>query len=109
MIAGGTGITPMIQIIRAALRNPNDTTKVSLIYANVNEEDILLRDELESLKKAHPKRFNLYYVLNNPPASWNGGVGFVTKDQIAQQFPSPDTPRTKLLICGPPPMVNAMK
>ena len=43
MIAGGTGITPMLQIIRAALKNPLDRTKLSLIYANVNVEDILLR------------------------------------------------------------------
>jgi len=109
MIAGGTGITPMIQIIRAALRNSSDKTKVSLIYANVNEEDILLKAELDRLHKDHPNRFNLYYVLNNPPAGWTGGVGFVSKDQIATHFPTPDTQNTKLLICGPPPMVNAMK
>ena len=40
MIAGGTGITPMYQIIKSSLKDPQDDTKLSLIYANVNEEDI---------------------------------------------------------------------
>lgn len=86
MIAGGTGITPMLQIIKAIIRNRprnggNDTTKVDLIFANVNPEDILLKDQLDQLEK-EDDGFNVYYVLNNPPASWNGGVGFVTPDMI---------------------------
>ncbi|ORY85061.1 hypothetical protein BCR37DRAFT_386358 [Protomyces lactucae-debilis] len=53
MIAGGTGITPCLQIIRAILENPDDKTKVSLIYANVNEQDIILRDELDELAQKY--------------------------------------------------------
>jgi len=49
MIAGGTGITPMLQIIREVLSNPEDRTEISLIFANVSEDDILLRDELDAL------------------------------------------------------------
>ncbi|KAI0053286.1 NADH-cytochrome b5 reductase [Auriscalpium vulgare] len=108
MIAGGTGITPMLQIIRAALKNPSDRTKLSLIYANVNTEDILLKKELDDLAANHPSRFTVYYVLNNPPAGWTGGVGFVTKDQIAEHLPSSDH-NIKILLCGPPPMMTAMK
>ncbi len=65
MIAGGTGITPMLQIVKAALKNPEDKTKLSLIFANVNEEDILLKDEMDELVKTNPGRFSVYYVLNN--------------------------------------------
>ncbi|KAL2526546.1 NADH--cytochrome b5 reductase 1 [Abeliophyllum distichum] len=43
MLAGGSGITPMFQVARAILENPNDKTKVHLIYANVTFEDILLK------------------------------------------------------------------
>jgi cytochrome-b5 reductase len=99
MIAGGTGITPMLQIIRAALKNPLDRTKLSLIYANVNAEDILLRAELDELAAKHPDRFNVYYVLNNPPPHWKGGVGFVTKEQIEQHLPPTDH-NIKILLCG---------
>jgi cytochrome-b5 reductase len=100
MIAGGTGITPMIQIIRAALRNPFDPTTVSLIYANVNEEDILLKDDLEELLDVHELKFKIFYVLNNPPPGWKGGVGFVTKEHIKEHLPNPNATDSKILICG---------
>ena len=83
MIAGGTGITPMLQIIRAIQRgrSSGDKTKVTLIFANVDEKDILLKDEIEELDK-NDSQFKVYYALNNPPEKWNGGVGFVTADMI---------------------------
>ncbi|EAU92895.1 NADH-cytochrome b5 reductase [Coprinopsis cinerea okayama7 len=110
MIAGGTGIAPMIQIIRGVLRNPLDQTTLTLIYANVNEEDILLRAELEELLDVHgEQRFKIFYVLNNPPVGWKGGAGFVTKEHIKELLPNPAETNSKILICGPPPMVNAMK
>src|SRR5271154_38939 len=109
MIAGGTGITPMLQIIRAILKNSSDRTKISLIFANVNEEDILLRKDLEQLVEDEKSRFKLYLVLNNPPAEgWTGGVGFVTEDMIKEHCPKP-AKDIKILMCGPPPMISAMK
>lgn len=83
MIAGGTGITPMLQIIRAIQRgrSSGDKTEVTLIFANVDEKDILLREEIEDVAR-EDKLFKVYYVLNNPPEKWNGGVGFVTQEMI---------------------------
>lgn len=112
MIAGGTGITPMLQIIKAIIRNRprnggNDTTKVDLIFANVNPDDILLQEELEKLVQ-EDEGFRVYYVLNNPPEGWTSGVGFVTPDMIKERLPAP-APDVKVLLCGPPPMVSAMK
>jgi cytochrome-b5 reductase len=40
MIAGGTGISPMYQVIKAAMQDEKDTTTISLLYANVTEDDI---------------------------------------------------------------------
>ncbi|KTW25597.1 hypothetical protein T552_04216 [Pneumocystis carinii B80] len=107
MIAGGTGITPMLQIIRAILKNPEDKTKISLIFANVTEVDILLKDEFDILANKY-SNFRIYYVLNNPPSNWTGGVGYVTKEIIKEHCPPPGSDM-KLLLCGPPPMITAMK
>ncbi|TYI71367.1 hypothetical protein E1A91_D08G289600v1 [Gossypium mustelinum] len=59
MIAGGTGITPMLQVIDAIVKNPNDNTQVyicivSLLYANVSPDDILLKQKLDILEAGHP-------------------------------------------------------
>lgn len=106
MIAGGTGITPMLQIIRAILKNPGDVTTVNLVFANVNEDDILLREEIDTLAAKHVN-FEVYYVLNNPPEGWTGGVGFVTADMVKEQCPA-YAEDAKILLCGPPPMITAM-
>ncbi|CEJ04687.1 Putative NADH-cytochrome b5 reductase 1 [Rhizopus microsporus] len=107
MVAGGTGITPMLQIIKAILRNPADKTKISLIFGNVTKSDILLEEELQGLAEQHPDRFSVYHVLNEPPENWNQGVGFITKDILEQRLPKPSND-VKILVCGPPPMVKAV-
>jgi len=83
MIAGGTGITPMLQIIRAIVRGraTGDKTEVDLIFANVTPQDILLREDLDQLMK-DDAGFRVHYVLDNPPEGWSGGVGYVTGDMI---------------------------
>eukprot|EP00245_Coleochaete_scutata_P012620 TRINITY_DN491_c0_g1_i1.p1 TRINITY_DN491_c0_g1~~TRINITY_DN491_c0_g1_i1.p1 ORF type:complete len:280 (-),score=46.42 TRINITY_DN491_c0_g1_i1:331-1059(-) len=107
MIAGGTGITPMFQVARAILENPKDTTKVSLLYANVGADDILLKDEIDAMAGKYPGRFSVYYVLNNPPPVWDGGQGFITADMIKKHLPAPSE-TIQILRCGPPPMMKAM-
>jgi cytochrome-b5 reductase len=109
MIAGGTGITPMLQIIRAIVRGraSGDKTQIDLVFANVNREDILLKEDLDALADEDPL-FKIYYVLNNPPEGWAGGVGFVTAEMIRENLPAP-ADDIKILVCGPPPMVSAMK
>ncbi|KAK6865568.1 NADH-cytochrome b5 reductase 1 [Apiospora arundinis] len=109
MVAGGTGITPMLQVIRAIIRGrpTGDKTQVDLIYANVTESDILLREDLDSLAK-EDSGFRVHYVLDKPPADWTGGVGYVTAEMLEKWLPK-SAPDVKLLICGPPPMVSGLK
>ncbi len=107
MLAGGSGITPMYQVARAILENLEDKTKVHLIYANVTFEDILLKEELNGLASSYPDSFKVYYVLNEPPEVWNGGVGFVSKEMIKAHCPPPASD-IQILRCGPPPMNKAM-
>lgn len=72
---------------------------MSLVYANVSLEDILLKKELDELAAKHPARFNVHYVLNNPPEKWDGGVGFVSTAIIKERLPAP-APDVKILLCG---------
>ncbi|KAK2774714.1 hypothetical protein FQN53_003521 [Emmonsiellopsis sp. PD_33] len=108
MLAGGTGITPMYQLIRAICEDDTDVTEVSLIYANRTEEDIILRNELETFAKKYPKNFKLWYMLDHPPQKWAYGKGYVTPAVMSAKLPE-CAPDTKIMLCGPPGMINASK
>ena len=108
MIAGGTGITPMYQLIRAICADDSDNTQISLIYANNTEEDILLKDDLDGFALQCPHKFKVHYVLSKPSKDWTGDSGFVTADMI-KKYLAPASNESKVLLCGPPPMINVMK
>lgn len=105
MIAGGTGITPMLQLIRCITADPTDNTKCSLIFANQTEKDILLREELEEVKKNHPDKVKLWFTLDKPPQNWSYSSGFVTYDMIKDHLPAPSKD-VLVVLCGPPPMIQ---
>ncbi|KAF7540002.1 hypothetical protein G7054_g1687 [Neopestalotiopsis clavispora] len=112
MIAGGSGITPskfrLQTLIRAICEDESDTTQIDLLYANNTEEDILMREELEGFAAQCPEKFKIQYVLARPPAEWQGESGFVTKDMVDKYLPKAG-PDSKVLLCGPPPMIDATK
>ncbi|KAI9339610.1 hypothetical protein BDR26DRAFT_820767 [Obelidium mucronatum] len=103
LVAGGTGITPMLQVIQRALSDPHDDTKLSLLFANVTEQDIILRDYLDELAKKHKDRFTVFYTLDKPSATWTGGSGFVSEEMLTALLPAPG--EGKVFVCGPGPMV----
>ncbi|TGO13428.1 hypothetical protein BTUL_0070g00200 [Botrytis tulipae] len=108
MIAGGTGITPMYQLIRAICEDPTDETSVTLLYGNNSEEDILLRDQLDDFAKKYPENFKVHCVLSKPSEEWKLAKGYVTKEMVKECFPEPSDD-SKVLLCGPPGLVDSMK
>jgi len=103
MLCGGTGITPMYQVLKAVLLNPNDDVKVHMIYANRAEEDILLKDALDVLSREYPDRFALHYMLSRPkqPDNWIGLKGHINCDVVHHLIPQADAYKYAM-ICGPP-------
>lgn len=115
MIAGGSGITPMLQVITEILSNPRDATEVRLIYASRTPGDIILKEELDALEAVHPQ-FKVLYVVDNvageAAGSWKGAVGHINEDMITGFLPPPRAARadggfdSKVLVCGPPGMMK---
>lgn len=66
LIAGGVGITPILQLVRHITKDPTDETECALLFANQTEDDILVRKELEEVVAKHPDRFKLWYTLDRP-------------------------------------------
>ncbi|KAF9645440.1 cytochrome-b5 reductase [Thelephora ganbajun] len=109
MIAGGTGITPMYQILIHALTKPDNKTKFKLIFANTSEKDILLKEELDALKKKYPQTFDVVYIVGSAGPGWNGPVGYITPELIKQNIAPPSLGnKVKVLVCGPPGQVKAI-
>ncbi|OCH87549.1 cytochrome-b5 reductase [Obba rivulosa] len=109
MVAGGSGITPMHQILLHALNDPSNKTRFTLIFANISERDILLREEFDKLRKEHPDTFNVIYTLDKPGPDWKGPTGYVNKEMIAQHIAPPSlAEKVKIFVCGPPGQVAAL-
>ncbi|XP_072522334.1 NADH-cytochrome b5 reductase 1 [Salminus brasiliensis] len=105
LIAGGTGITPMLQLIRDIMKNPSDGTTCSLLFANQTEKDILLRDELEEIQARHPNKFKLWFTVDRAPTDWEYSEGFINASMIQEHLPPPSED-CMILMCGPPPMIQ---
>ncbi|XP_053993794.1 NADH-cytochrome b5 reductase 3-like [Hylaeus volcanicus] len=107
MIAGGTGITPIFQLIDTILNDPSDKTILCLLYANQTEDDILLHKELQMLTDRNPKQLQVFYTVDRPikPLKWNHFVGYVSCEMIQKVFPEFQE-SSLALLCGPPPMVH---
>lgn len=106
MIAGGTGITPMLQVILEILRNPDDHTEVHLLFANKTEADILLKDRLDELQKKHAN-LHVTYLVEQGSNSWTGYVGRPTPNYIRSFIPAASED-TLVYVCGPPGMMQAV-
>ncbi|TFK78728.1 ferredoxin reductase-like protein, partial [Polyporus arcularius HHB13444] len=109
MIAGGSGITPMYQILEHALKDPSNKTRFTLIFANVTEKDILLKEEFDTLVKKHPKTLNVVYTVDKAEPGWKGPTGYVNEELCKQYLPSADLgEKAKIFVCGPPGQVAAL-
>ncbi|KAK0466278.1 cytochrome-b5 reductase [Desarmillaria tabescens] len=109
LIGGGSGITPLYQVISHALPDPANRTKFTLVYSNVTEADILLRPELDTLQKKYPNKLEIVYALDKPPAGWTGPTGFISKDLLKKYVaPASLNEKVKVFVCGPPGQVAAV-
>lgn len=111
MIAGGSGITPMMAILHT-LPKLDPHVELTLIYANRSEADIVFHTELATLTAELGDRFTLALALEQPPTAWPGHVGRLdepTLRAILDDLELIDDPHTEFLICGPAVMMEAAR
>jgi len=103
MIAGGSGITPVMGILKSVLVNePN--SKITLIYCNRSEEQIIFKNELEHLEDKYAGRLMVIHNLSNPSSGWPGLKGRLDATKIKEILGSvnyPDLDNTQYFVCGP--------
>ena len=113
MVAAGSGITPMLQIIKQVLNDENDTTKLHLLFANRTEADILCRDELDNFSKNSNGQLKINYILSQPSEEWKkdvrkltGRMSFEVFMKTLPKFRDGKADDTIICICGPPAMIE---
>ena len=104
-LAGGSGITPFMSILQYWLAKKL-SNKITLLYANRTDQDIIYKEQLNRIAKDH-KKFRLIHILGTASSEIHGEVGRISQ-KITERYVS--EPLEKIwYICGPPPMVEAMK
>lgn len=104
LLAAGTGITPMIKVMLAAL---SQKKSVHLMFFNKTEQDIIWHKELEELTCKSDGRFKVSHVLSRPSAAWTGSTGLIRDELLsaALQLHRPD--EAFVCACGPPGFTGA--
>ena len=108
LFAGGSGITPMLSIIKSLLiKEPKSI--VSLIYANRDIDSIIFKDELEQWQIQYSGRLHVIHVLDNAPMNWQGYSGLLNHTMLTELFeriPEWGKEDTFYLMCGPEGMMK---
>lgn len=109
-IVAGSGITPIMSMIKAVItEEPNST--FSLIYGNKTEADTIFKDEIDLLRNAHPTQFQVQYILSREQKKETalfgridkGNINFILKNKFKNI--SFDT----AFLCGPATMIQTAK
>jgi cytochrome-b5 reductase len=94
-IAGGSGITPMLQIMQEVLSNPADRTQLTLIFCNRTEADSMLCQGMLSDIVAQ-NRLTIHHVLSQPSEDWKGMRGRVDGEKVRALLPEDSF----VCVCG---------
>jgi ring-1,2-phenylacetyl-CoA epoxidase subunit PaaE len=110
MIAGGSGITPIMSILETVLR-VESRSRVTLIYGNRGWKDVIFRDRLAALGDELGGRLIVDHVLELPPEAWSGGCGLLSGDVLEARLDAlgvQDDGMQRYFVCGPTPMMEAV-
>jgi ferredoxin-NADP reductase len=106
LIGGGVGITPLMSVIRY-LTAHGWPGEIMLLYCFRQPQDFIFREELEYLQRRNPNLRVIAAVTRRGQTPWLGLEGRFTKEIIAYSLPKIATYRIHL--CGPPPMMEAVR
>lgn len=108
MFAGGSGITPMMSLIKSTLDQEPDSI-CSLIYCNRDIDSVIFKNAFDELQTADEGRFHVIHILDNAPMNWQGYSGLLSHDMLTKLFeriPDWGIDKTTYLMCGPEGMMK---
>lgn len=106
LFGAGSGITPLMSIIRSILYLEKQST-ITLIYVNRNLDSIIYRKELDELEQLYNGRLKVIHILSQPGEEWKGLKGRINSSMAVDLLNQLNvTKETHFYICGPTGMTN---
>ena len=108
-IAGGSGITPVMSLIKTLLRE-EPSSRFTLLYGNRDSSSVIFLETLAGLKDKHLGRFEIYHFLDQEEQDIELFNGMLNRERIEEAIGAlvPDaTDVDGWFICGPGPMMDA--
>jgi ring-1,2-phenylacetyl-CoA epoxidase subunit PaaE len=108
--ASGSGITPIISIIKHVLHTNNSST-FTLIYGNKNLASIIFKEELEALKNIYMQSLQVVHILSRERLEVDLNYGRINKEKCVQLFTKLFDVKTigTSFLCGPEEMIHDVK
>ncbi len=110
LIAAGSGITPVIAILKTVLTE-EPSSSVDLFYGNKNQAQTIFKSELEDLKTTHGDRLNLNFIYSEEKGESRFHTGRIEGRKIKKLFKkeSPIANVNEVFMCGPQEMTENVK
>jgi ferredoxin-NADP reductase len=106
LVAGGSGIAPLMAMIRHRTAAESDAT-CRLLYSSRSREEAIFADELDRLAASDGSLEVVHTLTRSQPPGWTGYARRIDGEMIAEVAPSPEeAPLT--FICGPTPLVESV-
>ena len=108
-IAGGSGITPVMSLIRTLLRE-EPRSRFTLLYGNRDSSSVIFLEALAGLKDKYLDRFEIYHFLDQEDQDIDLFNGMLNRERCAEAIAHlvPDAAEVSdWFICGPGPMMDA--
>lgn len=108
--AAGSGITPLLSIIKTTLATERQST-FTLVYGNRTKNSIIFKEELEAVKDKYMDRFRLYHILSREKAEAEINWGRIDKDKCEALFSKLIDSKQidEAFLCGPEELIFSVK
>jgi ferredoxin-NADP reductase len=106
LIAGGSGIAPLMAMLRHRSRRKVRTPAL-LLHSSRSLEDVIYREELDAMTRRDPDLRVVVTLTRKHPEGWTGPRRRIDKTLLAEaRFPPEQNP--KIFVCGPTPFVEGV-
>ncbi|MBX0334515.1 ferredoxin--NADP reductase [Pontibacter sp. HSC-14F20] len=107
LFGAGSGITPLMSMLRATLREEPNTI-VTLLYGNRDEDSVIFKQQLQELQAANPERLHVEYIYSQPKhaCDYRGRMNQSMVLKILERLKVAKPADALYYMCGPEGMME---